>query len=48
VWPDASTFLGTRRFQSFNPGAGAAAARASRKGWERAVRAALSWARDAQ
>jgi glycerol kinase len=48
VWPDASTFLGTRRFQSFNPGVGAAAARASRKGWERAVRAALSWARDAK
>ncbi len=48
VWPDASTFLGTRRFQSFNPGPGAAAARASREGWARAVRAALSWARDAQ
>ncbi|HSU94477.1 MAG TPA: glycerol kinase GlpK [Gemmatimonadaceae bacterium] len=46
VWPDASTFLGTRRFQSFNPGPGAAAARASRVGWARAVRATLSWARD--
>ena len=35
------------RFQSFSPGANAAAARASREGWARAVRAALSWARDA-
>ena len=48
VWPDAPAFLGTRRFQSFSPGANAAAARASREGWARAVRAALSWARDAQ
>jgi glycerol kinase len=48
VWPDASTFLGTRRFQSFTPGPNAAAARASREGWSRAVRATLSWARDGQ
>ena len=48
VWPDASAFLGTRHFQSFLPGSNAAAARASRDGWSRAVRAALSWAGDAQ
>ena len=47
VWPDASAFLGTRRFQAFTPGANAAAARGSREGWARAVRAALFWARDA-
>jgi glycerol kinase len=47
VWPDAPAFLGTRRFQSFVPGTNAAAARASREGWARAVRATLSWARDA-
>ena len=48
VWPDVSAFLGTRHFQSFTPGANAAAARASREGWSRAVRAALSWARDSE
>jgi len=48
VWPDASAFLGTRRFQAFTPGENAASARASREGWARAVRAALSWARDAE
>jgi glycerol kinase len=48
VWPDARVFLGTRNFRAFVPGAGAAGARASRDGWARAVRAALSWARDAR
>jgi glycerol kinase len=48
VWPDAAAFLGTRRFQSFTPGAYAASAQASRRGWARAVRAALSWARDTE
>jgi glycerol kinase len=48
VWPDAPAFLGTRRFRSFTPGSGAAAARASRDGWARAVRATLSWARDGE
>jgi glycerol kinase len=46
VWPDAAAFLATRRFDRFAPGEGAAAARASVAGWQRAVRAALSWARD--
>jgi glycerol kinase len=48
VWPDAPAFLGTRRFQSFVPGTNAGAARASREGWARAVRATMSWARDAR
>jgi len=46
LWRDAHAFLGTRRFRSFVPGADAASARAAREGWARAVRAALSWARD--
>ena len=46
VWRDANAFLATRRFQRFEPGAGAAAAREARGGWARAVRAALAWARD--
>jgi glycerol kinase len=48
VWPDTTAFLGTRHFRSFVPGANAGAARASREGWARAVRATLSWARDAK
>jgi len=48
VWPNASAFLGTRHFQSFTPGTSAAAARAAREGWARAVRATLTWARDGQ
>ncbi len=46
VWPDARAFLGTREFRAFTPGPNAADARAARAGWERAVRATLSWARD--
>jgi glycerol kinase len=46
VWPDASAFLGTRTFRSFLPGPNAPAARSAREGWERAVRATMSWARD--
>ena len=38
VWPNARAFLGTRHFRSFVPGAHAEESRA--------VRAALSWARD--
>jgi glycerol kinase len=48
VWPDAASFVGTRRFHTFAPGANSVAARASREGWARAVRATLSWARDAR
>jgi len=46
VWRDAHEFIATRRFQRFEPGAGAAAAAEARAGWARAVRAALAWARD--
>ncbi|HET8771054.1 MAG TPA: glycerol kinase GlpK [Gemmatimonadaceae bacterium] len=46
VWPDAASFFGSRTYQRFTPGPGAAAARAARGGWARAVRAAVSWARD--
>ena len=46
VWPSAEAFLHTRRYTRFTPGDGAAAARAARGGWNRAVRAALAWARD--
>ncbi|MFN2563941.1 MAG: glycerol kinase GlpK [Gemmatimonadaceae bacterium] len=46
VWPNGETFLASRRFSSFTPGAGRNAARAGLVGWQRAVRAALAWARD--
>jgi glycerol kinase len=46
VWGSADAFLATREFARFAPGAGAEAARAGARGWARAVRAALAWARD--
>jgi glycerol kinase len=46
IWPDVDAFQATRKFTRFEPGAGRAAARAGAAGWSRAVRAALSWARD--
>ena len=46
VWADADEFLATRRYRRFEPGDGSAAAQAGRRGWARAIRAALSWARD--
>ena len=46
VWPNAAAFLATREFRRFAPGDGAAAAHAGARGWARAVRAALAWARD--
>jgi glycerol kinase len=46
VWRDSSAFLATRRFDRFVPGNGAPAAQAGASEWARAVRAALSWARD--
>jgi glycerol kinase len=48
VWSGAEAFLATRRFERFEPGPGAAAAREGANGWARAVRAALAWARDTQ
>ncbi len=46
VWRDADAFLAARRFTRFVPGNGVTEARAGHAGWRRAVRAALSWARD--
>ncbi len=46
VWPDAAAFLYSRRYERFAPGAGRGAAVAGARGWARAVRAALHWARD--
>ena len=47
VWPDAAAFLAARRFTTFRPGPDAARARDGLAGWDRAVRATLSWAREA-
>ncbi len=46
IWPDARRFLDTRRYDCFAPGAGRDAAVQAARGWDRAVRATLSWARD--
>lgn len=46
VWRTPGEFLSSRTFTRFEPGAGQATALAARGGWERAVRATLSWARD--
>ncbi len=48
VWSDSSKFFATRRFTTFSPGEGAELAREGARGWTRAVRAALAWARDTQ
>jgi glycerol kinase len=46
IWSDMESFLARRRFRRFEPGVGAAAARAGAREWRRAVRSALAWARD--
>ena len=46
IWPDVDAFQATRAFRRFEPGEGREAARAGAAGWARAVRAALTWARD--
>jgi glycerol kinase len=46
IWPNAESFLATRAYRRWTPGAGAAAAQEGARGWARAVRAALAWARD--
>jgi glycerol kinase len=46
IWPDVNAFEATRAFRRFEPGEGRRAASAGAAGWARAVRAALSWARD--
>ena len=46
VWNDAAEFIGTRQFTRFTPTMSNEAADELKAGWERAVRATLSWARD--
>jgi hypothetical protein len=40
--------MSKRDFDRFEPGAGSAVAREGAREWDRAVRAALAWARDAR
>jgi glycerol kinase len=46
VWSSVADFRGAQRVSVVAPGSGATDARAAYAGWNRAVRAALSWARD--
>ena len=46
VWQDASEFIGTRQFTRFTPVMAKESAEELMDGWQRAVRATLSWARD--
>jgi len=47
IWRDAAEFLRTRSYRQFDPSPALGHAAASGyRGWERAVRAALSWARE--
>ena len=48
VWPNVDAFQATREFTRFVPGEGRKLASEGAAGWARAVRAALSWARDAE
>jgi glycerol kinase len=48
VWSSADAFMSKRDFDRFEPGAGSEAAREGAREWERAVRATLSWAREAR
>jgi glycerol kinase len=47
VWASGDDFIHSRTFDRFAPGPGRSAATDGLRGWHRAVRAALSWARDA-
>jgi glycerol kinase len=46
VWKNADQFHASRTFERFEPASAANAARDGLKGWRRAVRAAVHWARD--
>lgn len=48
VWATADDFLQARHYEQFTPGAGQQAAEIGMRGWSRAVRAALHWARDVE
>jgi glycerol kinase len=45
VWKETGDFLAGRRFQRFDPTTGESERRSLRRGWERAVGAALAWAK---
>ena len=46
VWRTTDDFVASQRITRIEPGAGGDAARVAHAGWQRAVRAALTWARD--
>jgi glycerol kinase len=46
VWANAEQFVGTRRFDRFDPAMSREVAERHLMGWQRAVRATLAWARD--
>jgi glycerol kinase len=46
IWKTADEFLATRKFTSFAPAMSRQEAEKLSAGWTRAVRAAVSWARD--
>ena len=46
VWKDTDAFLSTRHFRSFAPAMDRATAESLIRGWRRAVRATIAWARD--
>jgi glycerol kinase len=46
IWPTAARFLATRTFTTWLPAQRTPAAREGARGWARAVRATLAWARD--
>ncbi len=48
VWATADDFLHARHYERFTPGTGQQAAQEGARGWSRAVRAALHWARDVE
>jgi len=46
VWKDTDAFLSTRHFRSFAPAMDRATSESLIRGWRRAVRATIAWARD--
>lgn len=48
VWQSPDAFMAARHYERFEPGAGRSAAQDGVRGWHRAVRAALHWARDTE
>ena len=46
IWKTADDFLATRQFTTFTPSLKRSDADAAMAGWQRAVRATVSWARD--